>query len=363
MPYKRGKTWWVSYTAADGTYTRRSAGTEDYAAAKAIEQEQRGAAWRQKELGIDPPRSFEDVMIEYLGHAQQSQKSFETTQYRVKSLQRHFAGVVMNDLAGKDVREYSSMRTKAGKSPATINRELAALSAAINWCVVEMEWRLPNPVKGRTLKEPEGRVRWITRAELDSMCRVARKQRFGVMLEDFMRLAVNTGCRKEEMLGLEWRRVDFANRLIYLDGEHTKAAKRRSIPLNEGSLAALKSRMAERAEHCPATPWVFARKNGAKVTDLSEGFERACEKSGITDFTIHDLRHTCAAWLVSAGVPLIEIRDLLGHSTIQMTEKYAHLAPARVRDAVSVLDKPVSQSRYIDNPAALQEGLLKLVKH
>jgi integrase len=216
-------------------------------------------------------------------------------------------------------------------------------------------------VKGRTLKEPEGRVRWITRVEVDSLCRVVRKQRFGHMLEDFVRLAVNTGCRKEEMLGLEWRRVDFANRLIYLDGEHTKASKRRSIPLNEGSLAALKGRMAERAQYCPATPWVFARKNGAKVADLSTGFDNACERAGITDFTIHDLRHTCAAWLVTAGVPLIEIRDLLGHSTIQMTEKYAHLAPTRVRNAVSVLDEGMSQSRYTDNPAGLQEVGLRLV--
>lgn len=310
---------------------------------------------------MDPPRTFEEVMIEYLGNAVTSQKSFETTQYRVKSLKAHFAGKVMNDLAGKDIREYSAMRGKAGRKPATINRELAALSAAINWCVVELEWKLPNPVKGRTLKEPEGRVRWITRAELESVCRIARKQKFGSMLEDFIRLAVNTGCRKEEMIGLEWRRVDFANRLIYLDGMHTKAAKRRSIPLNESALAALKGRMAMRAEFCPDTPWVFSRKNGNKVVDLSEGFDRAVERAGIVDFTIHDLRHTCAAWLVSAGVPLIEIRDLLGHSTIQMTEKYAHLAPARVRDAVSVLDLGLSQSRYSDNPVGLQGGHLKLV--
>lgn len=126
-------------------------------------------------------------------------------------------------------------------------------------------------------------------------------------------------------------------------------------------MAALKSRMAERAQYCPATPWVFARKNGARVEDLSEGFLGACKRSGITDFGIHDLRHTCAAWLASAGVPLIGIRDVLGHSTIQMTEKYAHLTPARVRDAVDVLDRPVSQSRYIENPAGRGEDALKLV--
>ncbi|MCK0543522.1 hypothetical protein JTE78_12190 [Pseudomonas syringae pv. aptata] len=196
MPYKRGKTWWISFTAADGTYVRRSAGTEDYAAAKAIEQEHRGAAWRQKELGVDPPRMFEEVMIEYLDHARQTQRSFATTQYRVKALLDHFGGRIMNDLAGKDIREYSSLRMKAGKSAATVNRELAALSAAINWCAVELEWKLPNPVKGRTLREAESRVRWLTRAEVESLCREARRQRGGDMLEAFIRLAVNTGCRK-----------------------------------------------------------------------------------------------------------------------------------------------------------------------
>lgn len=64
----------------------------------------------------------------------------------------------------------------------------------------------------------------------------------------------------------------------------------------------------------------------------------ACRRGGIKDFRIHDMRHTCAAWLVTAGVPLAEVRDLLGHSTVKMTERYAHLAPENVRAAVTRLD-------------------------
>lgn len=363
MPYRRKGSpyWWVSYKASDGTYVRRSSGTDDHNAAKAIEQAERAKAWKEKELGVDPERSFEEVMVEYLRHASQHQRSYTTTQHRVKALRVHFAGVVMNDLAGKDIREYANRRTDEGKSTATVNRELAALSAAINWCNVELEWRLPNPVKGRTLKEAEGRVRWLTRAEAESLCRAARQQKFGQMLEDFIRLAVNTGCRKEEMLGLEWRRVDMANRLIYLEGHHTKAGKRRSIPINQGAMDALTRRMAYRASHCPDSEWVFCRGDGDRVICLRTGFEKACTTAKINDFTIHDLRHTCAAWLVSAGVSLTEVRDLLGHSTVQMTERYAHLAPARVRDAVGLLDLPVSQSRYSENPVRLNEGSLKLV--
>ncbi|WP_462383298.1 tyrosine-type recombinase/integrase [Pseudomonas sp. Marseille-QA0892] len=364
MPYKREGSayWWISYKKSDGKYVRRSAGTSDYEAAKAIEQQERAQAWREKELGANPSRTFEEVVIEYLRHACQHQRSYQTTQYRVKALRAHFAGTVMNDLAGKDVREYAQSRLDAGSSQATVNRELAALSAAINWCNKEKEWQLPNPVKGRTFRESEGRVRWINRAEVEALCRAARSQRHGAMLEDFIRLAVNTGCRKEEMLGLEWRRVDLHNRLVVLEGEHTKAGKRRSIPLNEGAVAALKSRMAFRAEHCPTTPWVFARASGDRATSIRAGFESACEQAGIENFRIHDLRHTCAAWLVTAGVPLIEVRELLGHSTVQMTEKYAHLAPARVRSAVAFLDNPVSHSRYSENPVQQEGGALRLVK-
>lgn len=367
MPYKRDDSpyWWIFVTQADGKRVRRSSGTADFAAAKALEQQARADAWKEKEWGVNPPRSFNEVMLPYLRNASQHQRSYETTTNRVKALREHFTGATMNDLAGKDIRAYMDRRMADGVSAATINRELAALSAAINWCNVEYEWGLPNPVKGRKLKEPEGRVRWLTRAEVESLCRAARAQKFGLLLESFIRLAVNTGCRKEEMLGLEWRRVDFANGLIYLEGVHTKAGKRRSIPLNEGSIDALKQMMAFRAEHCPSTPWVFARGNGERVLCMRTGFARACKKVGIEDFKIHDLRHTCAAHLISAGVALAEVRDLLGHSTVMMTERYAHLAPARVRDAVRVLDqgreRSSSRSVHADNPVVQGGALLKLV--
>ncbi|HHK4572155.1 TPA: tyrosine-type recombinase/integrase [Pseudomonas aeruginosa] len=367
MPYKRNDSayWWISFKSATGKLVRRSSGTADYSAAKALEQQERAKAWKEKEMGVNPPRTFEEVIIPYLQHARQHQRSYETTVHRIKPLREYFAGRVVNDLGCQDIRGYGAHRLDAGASPATINRELAALSAAINHCNTELEWALPNPVKGRKMREAEGRDRWLTRAEVEALCRAARVQKFGPMLEDFIRLAVNTGCRREEMLGLEWRRVDFANRLIYLEASHTKAGKRRSIPINEGAMAALKRRMAFRSETSPECPWVFARANGDRVVSLSAGFKQACQAAKIADFTIHDLRHTCAAWLVSAGVPLADVRDLLGHSTVAMTERYAHLAPARVRDAVGVLDQVresrISRSVHADNPAHLHGGPLKLV--
>jgi integrase len=75
--------------------------------------------------------------------------------------------------------------------------------------------------------------------------------------------------------------------------------------------------------------------------------------AGVTDFRIHDLRHTCASWLVSAGQPLPVVRDLLEHSTIKMTERYAHLAPENVRATVAVLDG-VSRFGHVESEKDLE---------
>ena len=84
-----------------------------------------------------------------------------------------------------------------------------------------------------------------------------------------------------------------------------------------------------------------------RIRDVKRSFGTACRRARIEDFRFHDLRHTCAAWLVSAGVPLTEVRDLLGHSSVKVTERYAHLAPENVRAAVAVLDAGESRSGHV----------------
>jgi integrase len=87
---------------------------------------------------------------------------------------------------------------------------------------------------------------------------------------------------------------------------------------------------------CGHSPYVFCSDQGHYV-DLKRGFAGACRRARITNFRQHDLRHTCASWLVMAGVPLPEVRDLLGHSSIKVTERYAHLAPENLRRAIDSL--------------------------
>jgi integrase len=225
-------------------------------------------------------------------------------------------------------------RQADGVSAGGINRELMLLSAALSHAAFKLEKPLPNPVRGRLLPEPPGRVRWISREESERLIQCADSP----ALADFIRLALHTGCRSGELMALEWARVDFQQNLLRLYPQHTKTARRRSVPLNAQALAALQSRLSWRNQHCPGHAHVFLNARCGCRQTFNKAFHAACNQAGIEDFRIHDLRHTCAAWLVNAGVPLITVRDLLGHSSIQTTEIYAHLSPDNVRKALAVLE-------------------------
>jgi integrase len=341
MPYRRKDSpiWWASFTDASGKRIRCSTGTTDNKEAKVIEAQFKMEAFQQAKWGIKPSHTFEQLMAKYLKATAGEKKSEHIIRLHVRRLRKFFSSFVMDQLSATDIRQYTDQRKGDGLSNSTINRELEVLSASINYANREWEWALPNPVTGRMLKEPPGRVRWITEDESDLLINAAHGEPKAIGLADFIKLALNTGCRKQEMLGLEWARIDFSSNLIHLGEEHTKTSKRRSVPLNEVARQALLSRANFRAEHCPDSPWVFTNQLGYRINDMKRSFGTACRRSGIDNFRIHDMRHTCAAWLVSAGAKLDEVRDLLGHSSVTMTERYAHLSPDNVRSAVKLLDK------------------------
>ncbi|MGJ8517484.1 tyrosine-type recombinase/integrase [Carnimonas bestiolae] len=362
MPYKRKGSpyWWCSVTPpGGGTKIRFSSKTADRAEAEAIEGRTRAEMFRQSVWKEEPERSFEEVAAAFLATSKRK-RSFADIQMRVRHLNRFFSGYCMNDLRVRDVRAYISFRQDEGVSDSTINRETAVLSAALVYCTVQLEWNLPNPAKGQKLKEPEGRVRWITRAEAARLIQIAESMKNGRHLSDFIQLALNTGCRKNELLKLEWRRVDFGHNLVTLEPEDNKSAKRRTIPLNDTAVAALLRRKAFVSEHCPSSPWVFCNSHGNRSVEPRTGFKTACDRAGITNFRIHDLRHTCASWMVSEGVPLADVKEVLGHSTIKMTEKYAHLAPHRAREAVNRLQ---AQSGHIGRPSKVVGTIKNKTNH
>lgn len=348
MPYKREDSgvWWVSFIDQNGQRIRRSTETTDRKEAEALEAKWKLEAYRARQWGEQPSHTFDDLMLGYLTATAGERRSEATVRLHVRRLRQTFGGKEMERLAGTDIAAYIRKRKGEGVSSTTVNREMEVLSAAINYAKREWEWNLPNPVQGRMLKEPEGRLRWLTHAEAEALIRAAETEPLAPHLPPLLKLALHTGMRRGEMLGLEWRRVDLHAGLLYLEGVHTKAGKRRTVPLNAIAREAIMIRTKFRAEHCPGSPWVFSNDTGEHIACIKRSFATACRKAGISDFRFHDLRHTCAAWLVQLGVPLTQVRDVLGHSTIKMTERYAHLAPENVRAALTLLEGSMSRSGH-----------------
>lgn len=340
MPYRRNDsaTYWVSFIDASGARVRRSTETTDRQEAEALEAKWKLEAHQQRQWGAPPSFTYDELMLKYLQATQTEKRSAERDRLSAKHLYCVFTGRLLREIRASDIRKYIDQRKGEGARAGTINKEVGLFSAAFNYARKEWDWDIPNPAAGRRLREPEGRVRWLTRAQARGLIREAESLKRALHLAHFIRLASNTGCRKQELLGLEVARVDLQANLMHLEGRHTKNGKRRSVPLNAAAREAILDLLRFRAAHCPDSPWVFAHKDGSRIQNVKQSFATACKNAGIADFRIHDLRHTCAAWLVSAGVPLPEVRDLLGHSSVKMTERYAHLAPENVRAAVHRLD-------------------------
>jgi hypothetical protein len=139
--------------------------------------------------------------------------------------------------------------------------------------------------------------------------------------------------RRGEILGLEWDRVDLATARITL--YRTKSGKPRGIPINTAVYDAL---IALAPDPTHRVGRLFKKANGAGWERIRTAFELALRRAKILDFRFHDLRHTFASHAVMRGVSLAELKELLGHSTLTMTLRYAHLSPTHLRGAVARLD-------------------------
>lgn len=314
MPYKRQGTenWWISFVDPHtGRQVKRSAGP-DFKEAEALELELRAQSRRDKSRRRSDT-VLDAVLAEYL-------VAHNTPQARstVKHLLTLATGWA-RDLTTAQVRAHIKARQAEGASPGTINKEIVFLSAAINAWNLDHSDDLPNPTKGLKLKEPEGRLRWLTRDEYAQLLDHAEGHLRSVII-----LAINTGMRRGELFSLTWNQVDLTHRMITLDAKQTKSGKGRAIPINAAALAELESMTDRKGKIFP-------------VKEVKRSFATACRNAGLQDVTLHTLRHTFASWLVQAGVPIYEVAKLMGHSSVTMTARYGHLAPGNLRSAVETL--------------------------
>lgn len=223
------------------------------------------------------------------------------------------------------------------RSPSSVNRYKETLSKALTVAVNEYEWMPENPLaKIPDRKEPQGRVRYLTAEERAALLEACQAQ--GTDLYALVVCGLCTGARAGELLGLTWRDVDLERKRAVLN--RTKNEERRALTLAGPALEVLRERSKVRRID---TDLVFPAPAGEKPLeagetvrpfDYSKPFRTALGKAKVTDFRFHDLRHTAASYLAMNGATTAEIAAVLGHKTLAMVKRYAHLSDQHVSGVV-----------------------------
>jgi integrase len=261
-------------------------------------------------------------------------RTLEFDRWVIAKLLAHFgADTPLAEITAPRITEYriqrlttKSERLKRHLTPASVNRELCVLRSVLRLAADDDYGYLEKAPRVRMEKEPQGRLRYLTEDEASRLlteCRRAAEHpvspRRSTQLYPVVVLALETGMRRGEILGLEWSRVNFSRGVIQL--EMTKNGTRREIPMRRAVYDVLS-----------ALP-----KSGTRLFhgSVRGAFESAVARAQIEGFRFHDLRHTFASWFMMRGGSIYALQQILGQKTIEMTMRYAHLAPDHLRSEMT----------------------------
>ncbi len=337
--FKRSGVWYTCIRYK-GRKVQRSLGVRvgkkaDMMLAQAIEAKIRTevieGSYFEKPIG--GKKTFREMMEKFMKeHAPKvSSKMQESYDVSLKHLNPFFGDLKLLLIYRRTISRYKVLRRDEGAAPASINKELAMLSKAFNLAVEEWEWLKDKPFSKIQREKMDNEIdRWLTADEESRLLENCPE-----WLSEIVVFALNTGLRKDELLSLEWYRVDSKRKTILI--KKTKNGKPKTLPLNRIALDVLEQRSKVRTIK---NELVFFNSKGTKINGygLSRTFKNIAEEAGIEDFRLHDLRHTFATRLAQRGVDLYKIAKLLGHSDIKTTQRYAHHCPESLRDGVEILE-------------------------
>jgi integrase len=332
--YKRNgsKIWLIDLATPTGRRVRKSSGTDDRAEAKKREAQLRLELSDpvfdiQASQSIQLSKLIQRFLAYQRGVGKKSMESFYEPACKIFEA---WAGPERDviTLSLPDLQRFQAERAGAA-SPSTANRDFQVLKRMFNLAV---RWGLleKNPcLHVERLKEPAGRERFLDQVEQQKLLKCCAEP-----FRTLIFVALRTGMRRGELLGLRRRDVDFSRSLITL--RVTKSGSPRHLPMLPQVREALIRLAKTRAED----EKLFVSSKGRPYSGdgVQSNFLRACRRAQLLDFHFHDLRHTYASDCVAAGMELAVLAKLLGHKSVKTTERYAHLGESQVREAVRLLD-------------------------
>ena len=281
----------------------------------------------------------------YENYSKNNKKSYTRDVYFIRVIS-HFFGesYIVQEITPQKVEEFKEfLRIERNVKNSTVNKSLMILSKMFN-IGIDNELLSKNPIsKVSKLREDNHKIRYLTSDEekrlyteiertyevTDKNTRKLKTIQPYIYLKPIITVTLHTGMRKGEILNLKWSNIDFAKGFIEL--LETKSGKSRKIPLSK-ILKDMFSKMDKTNEYIFINP-----QTQEPYTTIQKSFSSVVKKANIENFRFHDLRHTVATRLVEKGIDLVVVQEILGHSKITTTQRYAHPVPQRKMQAIEIL--------------------------
>jgi integrase len=262
---------------------------------------------------------------------------------------------MLDDITKRDIVFLTRSLEIAELKPGSVNRILnivkSCFSKAIEWELCTLS---ESPAKGvAEVKDSAAKERVLSQDEAHRLIHIVRQSR-NPMLFPIVGFLLMTGARRSEALNARWEHIDLARKVWLIP--ISKSGKPRHIPLSAKALSFLAEAklVASRSPACKESPYVFCNpKSGRAFTNIFNSWDKARERAGLKDVRMHDLRHSFASALVNNGLSIYDVKELLGHASINTTQRYAHLSQDRLAQATETVaghygggtkEKPIDHS-------------------
>lgn len=290
---------------------------------------------------------FKDVAERYLEWAKENKtRAGADDRSRYESYLKRFDDKRLNEITSFDLERLKSDLFKQGLRPATVRHGLVLFRQMVNKAIAWGMWKGDNPIKGVKLPTLQNqKERFLSHEEAGILLTELKKT--SLQLHDMALLSLHCGLRAGEIFNLRGHDLDFENGMVHIGDPKNQVARKAF------TTEAVREMLATRKPKNPEDLVFNDRRHGEKIKIISHAFRKVVDtigfNKGITDprrqVTFHSLRHTFASWLALQGETLLTIKELLGHRSLTMTQRYAHLAPDQKRLAALRLEEAFETKR------------------
>ena len=317
--YKRGETWWIQITTANGERIQRTDGTQIKQEAQELHDKLKAEAWRVKNLGCKPRHTWQEAVIRWIGE-HSHKKSLKDDKGHFRWLNAHLNNKHIDEINKALIDEIKKAKLATGASNATVNRVLALMRSLLKCAKDEWEW-LDTIPSVKLLPEATTRLRWLKHEEAERLL-----GELPVHLNAMARFTLATGLRESNVCGLQWSQLDMQRHCAWIHADQAKAEKAIAVPLGADALEVIREQFGKHDS------FVFTYEGEPVTRANNHAWRKALVRAGIEDFRWHDLRHTWASWHVQNGTPIQFLKELGGWSDLKMVMRYAHLSSDHLKE-------------------------------